>query len=153
MFFILPLVENTQESRVTKPTFRSWTNPIITHCIVTCILSWWRGLAFFLSGAESDSRPPWSTLKRRSSLPLTMWMEKGGPFLGVSLSATTSWRMVLPTGSPSCRSQSSKFTFFTSFNYYFISFPVRCSSPSIKCLYALPNHSTFIITKLTALNH
>ncbi|TNN47209.1 hypothetical protein EYF80_042600 [Liparis tanakae] len=69
----------------------------------TCILSWWWGLTFFRSGAASDSRPPWSTWNRRSSLPLTMWMEKGGPFLSVSRSVTTSWRTPLPTGSPSCR--------------------------------------------------
>lgn len=68
----------------------------------TWILSWWWGLTFFFRGAESDRRPPWSTWKRRSSLPLTMWKEKGGPFFGVSLSVTTSWRMVLPTDSPSC---------------------------------------------------
>lgn len=81
------------------------TCPIIIYCVLTCILSWWWGLTFFLSGAESDSRPPWSTWKRRSSLPLTIWKENGGPFLGVSLSLTTSWRMLLPTDSPSCRTQ------------------------------------------------
>lgn len=56
-----------------------------------------------LSGAASDSRPPWSTWKRRPSLPLTMWKEKGGPLVGVSLSITSSWRTPLPTGSLSCR--------------------------------------------------
>lgn len=77
----------------------------------TWIFSWWWAWTFFLRGAERDSRPPWSTWKRRSSFPLTMWKEKGGPFLGVSLSVTTSCRMLLPMGSPSCGQRLIEITF------------------------------------------
>lgn len=69
----------------------------------TWIFSWWWAFTFFLRGADRDSRPPWSTWKWRSSSPLTMWKEKGGPFLGVSPSVTSSCRTLLPMGSPSCR--------------------------------------------------